>query len=353
MTATLDSTRVLPAVNAAATRWLSRTGVRVGFLSLLALILVAAVGASLFIGSGNIAPAVVWEALRHGGTDTNSILVAQYRVPRTILGVLVGISLGLAGALMQAVTRNPLADPGILGVNAGAYFAVVIAVGLFGATSPQNYVWWAFAGAGITTVMVYVIGSRGRAGATPVVLVLAGVALGAVLSGVSQGITLLNPEVFDSIRFWSAGSLQNRQMSIVTSVAPFMVVGILLAVALPRALNAVVLGDDVARSLGANVARTQILSVLAVTILCGASTAAVGPIAFLGLLVPYVARGIVGPDQRWIIPFSVLIGPIIFLLSDVLGRVIVPSELPVGIVTAFVGAPVLIALMRRKKVVSL
>jgi iron complex transport system permease protein len=353
VTTTLDSTRVLPASTAAPARWRTRLSVRVGFFTVLVLVLAAAVAASLFIGSGSIAPAAVWDALRYGGTDTNSILVAQFRVPRTILGVVVGVSLGLAGALMQAVTRNPLADPGILGVNAGAYFAVVMAVGVFGATSAADYVWWALGGAAITTVVVYVIGSRGRAGATPVVLVLAGVALGAVLNGVSQGITLLNPDIFDSIRFWSSGSLQGRQMSIVTSVVPFMVVGILLALALSRSLNAVALGDDVAKALGANVIRTQVLSVIAVTILCGAATAAVGPVAFLGLLVPYVARGIVGPDQRWILPFCVVLGPVIFLLADVLGRVVVTSELPVGIVTAFIGAPVLIALMRRRKVSGL
>jgi len=353
VSATLDSTRVLPAAPAPTQRWGSRAPVRLGLLALMLLVLALATIASLFIGSGDITVADAWNALLHGGQDTTSIIVAEFRLPRTVLALLVGAALGIAGALMQAVTRNPLADPGILGVNAGAYFAVVIAVGFFGASGISQYIWWSFIGAAVTTVVVYVIGTRGRAGGTPVLLVLAGVALAAVLGGISQGITLLNPDAFDKVRFWASGSLQGRQFDIVTGVLPFIVVGLVLALTLPTALNAVVLGDDVARALGANVVRTQVLSVLAVTVLCGAATAAAGPIAFLGLLVPYLARGIVGPDQKWVLPFSLLLGPIIFVLADILGRVIVPSELPVGIVTAFVGAPILILLMRRKKVSAL
>jgi len=333
--------------------WASRPGVRFALLGALTGVLALVCLASLFIGSGDISAAAALDALRHGGSDTTAILVNQFRVPRMYLGVLVGAALAIAGALMQAVTRNPLADPGILGVNAGAYFAVVLAIAFTGATNISSYIGWALAGAGVTTLIVYLIGTRGRSGATPVLLVLAGVAVGAVLGGIGRGVTLLNPDVFDKIRFWNAGSLQGRQIDTVTGVLPFIVIGLVLALTLPRALNAVALGDDVAVSLGAHIARTRVLAVVAVTILCGAATAAAGPILFLGLLVPYIARSIVGPDQRWIFPFSLVLGPIVFLAADVLGRVLVDAELPVGIVTAFVGAPVLIALMRRRKVSQL
>ena len=303
----------------------------------------------MFVGSGDIAVDAVWGALLAGGTDTDAILVRDYRVPRTILGVVVGVALGLAGALMQAITRNPLADPGILGVNAGAYFAVVAGITFFGATAVSSYVWWAFGGAIVTTVAVFLIGSRGRAGATPVRLVLAGVVLGAVLGGISLGVTLLNPETFDRIRFWSVGSLQSRQLDIVLGVLPFILVGAILALVLSRTLNVVALGDDLAKSLGAHITRTRVLGLVAITLLSGAATAAVGPISFLGLMVPYVARALFGPDQRWVIPFTLTLAPLIFLSADMLGRVLVSSELPVGIVTAFLGAPVLILIIRRKQ----
>ncbi len=313
------------------------------------LVLAMVAGASLFVGSGDIPADVVWRALLSGGSDTDAILVAGFRVPRMLLALIVGASLGLAGALMQAITRNPLADPGILGVNAGAYFAVVAGISFFGASAVTGYVWWAFGGAVVTTIAVYVIGSRGRAGATPVRLVLAGVAIGAVLGGLSLGLTLLQPEVFDRIRFWSVGSLQSRQMDIVVGVLPLAVVGMALALYLSRVLNVVALGDDLARSLGAHIQRTRILALLAITLLCGAATAAAGPVGFLGLMVPYVARALFGPDQRWVIPFTFTLAPLLFLCADMLGRVIVSSELPVGIVTAFLGAPILILIIRSRK----
>jgi len=314
-----------------------------------AVVLALVAVASLFVGSGDIPADVVWRSLISGGADTDAILVSAFRVPRTLLGLLVGASLGLAGALMQAITRNPLADPGILGVNAGAYFAVVAGISFFGAGAVSGYVWWSFGGAVVTTIVVYVVGSRGRAGATPVRLVLAGVAIGAVLGGLSLGMTLLNPEVFDRIRFWSVGSLQGRQIDVVAGILPLVIVGVGLALYLSRVLNVVALGDDLARSLGAHIQRTRVLGLLAITLLCGAATAAAGPVAFLGLMVPYVARALFGPDQRWIIPFTVTLAPLLFLGADMLGRVIVSAELPVGIVTAFIGAPILILIIRSRK----
>jgi iron complex transport system permease protein len=308
---------------------------------------------SVFVGSGSFSIAEVFAAITERGTGTTAILVNDFRVPRTLLAVVVGAALGLAGALIQAVTRNPLADPGILGVNAGAYVAVVTSITWFGATGITSYVWWSFLGAVIVSATVYIVGSTGRTGANTVRLVLAGVAVSYLLNGVSLAITLRNPDTFDKIRFWQAGSLQGRQFDILWGVLPFIVVGLAIALLVSRSLNAVALGDDLARSLGANPLRTRIVAFASITILCGAATAAVGPIAFLGLMAPYVARAFVGQDQRWLVALTVVIAPIIFLVADILGRVIASSEVPVGLVTAFIGAPILVILIRGSKAKAL
>ena len=305
---------------------------------------------SVIVGSKDIAPAGVWDALFAFTGSTDQLIVRDLRIPRTLLGLAVGIALGLAGALIQALTRNPLADPGILGVNAGAAFAVVAGVSVFGITSIQDYIWWAFGGALVATVVVYTIGSRGRGDDLPVRLTLVGMAVGAVLAGITSGVTLLNPLVFDRMRSWGAGSLANRGFDVLGAVLPFIVLGVVIALLVARPLNAVALGDDLARSLGTRITPTRLWVVVAVTLLCGAATAAAGPIGFVGLMVPHVARWIVGPDQRWIMVYTLGLAPILLLLSDVIGRVLLrPGELQVGIVTAFVGAPVLIWLVRRRK----
>lgn len=324
------------------------------WLVVVMLALVLAVLASLAIGSRQIATSTVIDALFAYDDSDEHAIIWSLRLPRTILGVLVGMALGLSGALIQALTRNPLADPGILGVNAGAAFAVVIAVGVFGVTGISGYVWFAFAGAIIATVVVYAIGATGQNGATPLRLTLAGVAIGAVLSGVTSGIALLNPQTFDRMRHWGAGSLAVPGWDTLSAIWPFLIVGTLLALAMARPLNAVALGEDLAASLGANILRTRVVTVVAVTLLAGGATAAVGPIGFVGLMIPHVARWLIGPDQKWIFAFTVFLAPILLLASDILGRVIMrPGELQVGIVTAFVGAPVLILLARRRKVSGL
>lgn len=305
---------------------------------------------SLAIGAKDIPFGTVWDALWSSDNVGDHIIVRDLRIPRTILGLLVGVALGVGGALIQAMTRNPLADPGILGVNAGAAFAVALAVGVLGFTGIWAYIWFAFAGAIVVTVLVYALGSVGRGGATPIRLTLAGVAIGAVLTGVTTGLILLDPRAFDQMRYWNAGSIAGRGLEVSGAIAPFVIVGLVLAFVIARPLNAVAMGDDLARSLGANVNRTRVIGVIAVTLLCGAATAAAGPIGFVGLMVPHVARWIVGPDQRWIMAYTVVGAPILLLLSDVIGRVIIrPGEMQVGIVTAFVGAPVLIFLVRRGK----
>ena len=321
----------------------------VGWLALLA-VLVVVMFASLAIGPTNIPLSTVWDTLFHFNGSLEQLAVRDGRIARTVLGVLVGMALGIAGALIQAMTRNPLADPGILGVNAGSAFFVAVAVGAFGLTNIWGYIWFAFLGAVVTTVAVYAIGSRGAGAATPIRLTLAGVAVGALLTGITTGLVLLNPVAFEQMRYWEAGSIAGRGLHILWVITPFVVVGMILAALVARPLNAVALGDDLARSLGANLGRTRGAGIVAVTLLCGAATAAAGPIGFVGLMIPHVSRWIVGPEQRWILAYTMLGAPILLLISDIIGRVVVrPNELQVGIVTAFVGAPVLIWLVRRNK----
>jgi len=324
-----------------------------GLLICLAVLLLAVL-ASIAVGSRDIPLPTVIDALFAYDDSNDHAIVQSLRLPRTLLGLLIGAALGISGALIQALTRNPLADPGILGVNAGASFFVLIAVGYLGMTSLQSYIWFAFLGAIVTTVMVYAVGSSGRNGATPVTLTLAGVAIGAILGGVSTALTLLNPTAFDRMRYWAAGALSGGSYEAVATVAPFIGLGLLLAAIMARPLNAVALGDDLAKSLGANIVRTRTVVVIAVTLLAGGATAAAGPIGFVGLMVPHVARWIVGPDQRWIMAYTVVLAPVLLLVSDIIGRVVMrPGEIQVAIVTAFIGAPVLILLARRRKVSGL
>ena len=256
--------------------------------------------------------------------------------------------------MMQGVTRNPLADPGLLGVDAGAALAVVIGIHTFGVTSLTGYVWFAFVGAGLASVVVYLLGSVGRGGATPVKLALAGAALTALLTSLTSAVLLLDVQTLDVFRFWAVGSLAGRDAEVVAQVAPFLVAGAALALASSRALNTLSLGDDVARSLGQRVHLTRGLSALAIVLLCGAATAAAGPIGFVGLTVPHVARAICGPDYKWILPWSLVLAPTLLLSADVVGRLIArPGEVQVGIVTAFIGAPFFIALVRRRKLADL
>lgn len=320
----------------------------------LAALLVVAVGLSLMVGSNFLSPGAVLEVLGGGGTSEARYVVIDLRVPRTITGVVVGVALGAAGALIQAFTRNPLADPGILGVNAGAAFAIAVGVAFFGMRDISQFVWLALVGALVVTVAVYLIGSAGRGPADPIRLTLAGVALGAVFSGMTTGMTLSNPDAFDMMRSWNAGSLLGRGFEVLLPVLPFIGLALLVAFLLAPGLNSLALGEDVARAQGANVVGIRIGVIAAVTVLAGTATALAGPISFIGLMVPHVARWVFGVDQRVILAVSVVLAPVIVLFSDVLGRVLIaPAEIPVGIVTAFVGAPVLIAMVRRRNASSL
>ena len=309
---------------------------------------------SIAVGAKPIPLSGVLHALLHNHDSVNGVVVIDLRLPRTLLGIAVGAALAAAGVLMQALTRNPLADPGILGVNVGASVAVVLAIWLWRLTDLTSYVWFAFVGAGLASVLVYLLGSRGRSGATPVRLALAGTAISAVLGSIISLVTLLNPDVFDQFRFWGVGSLAGVDMSVVRQLLPFIVVGALLSLGMAGSLNALALGDETAKALGSNIGLTRGLGAVAVTLLCGAATAAVGPIGFIGLTVPHIARVITGPDHRWLVPYSLVLGPILLLGSDIVGRIVArPGELQVGIVTAFVGAPVFIALVRRRRIAEL
>jgi len=323
-------------------------------LTLLAVLLVLAVFASIALGTKVIPFANVWSALWSPTGTEDDIVIRSLRIPRTVLGILVGIALGLAGALIQGHTRNPLADPGLLGVNMGASFFVVVGIYVFGVTTLFGYVWFAFAGAMAASVAVFLLGSAGRGGATPVTLALAGAALSFLLSGLVSAIILIDTDTLDAYRFWNVGSLAGRDAAVAGQVVPFLVVGVLLALASAPALNALSLGEDVARSLGQNVRRTRTLGIVAITLLAGGATAACGPIGFVGLVVPHVVRAFTGPDYRWLLPASGLMGAVLLLTADVVGRLVArPGELQVGIVLALVGAPFFIALVRRRKMMAI
>jgi len=310
---------------------------------------------SLAVGARNVPVATVLQALTHDDpTGTDQLVVITSRLPRTVLGLLVGAALGLAGTVMQGVTRNPLADPGILGVNGGAALAVVLGISVFGVGSAGGYVWFALAGAAAASVLVYSVAALGREGATPVKLALAGAAATAFFGAVTTAFLLTDQQTFDQFRFWQVGSLNGRGLDVAAQVLPFLALGAVLALLLGRSLNTLALGDDVARGLGARVGLVRLASALAVVLLCGGATAAVGPVGFVGLTIPHVARALVGTDHRRVLPVSMLLAPVLLLAADVLGRVVArPGEVQVAILTAVLGAPVFVALVRRHRLAGL
>ncbi|MEU3032755.1 FecCD family ABC transporter permease [Streptomyces incarnatus] len=329
----------------------TRRAVRpLGLLLSVALLVLVAV-ASIAIGAKALTLAQVWHGLCHDSGTYGDVVVDE-RLSRTVLGLLAGAALGLSGAVLQALTRNPLADPGLLGINAGASAAVVTAISFFGVTSLSGYVWFAFLGAAAVGALVWFLG--GSRGATPVRLALAGTAISAALYGYLQAVMIMDDAALGRMRFWTVGSLASASESTITQVLPFLAAGTLLALALARPLNAVTMGDDTARALGAHLNRTRALAMLAATVLCGAATAACGPIVFVGLMVPHAVRSFTGPDLRWILPYAAVLSPVLLLGADVVGRVVArPAELQVGIVTAVIGGPVFIFLVRRRRTAQL
>lgn len=337
---------------------LRSTGAFRRFSLLVALSLVAIVVAGVLgmtIGSHAMPAGTAIDALLHydPGNDDHRIVVLS-RLPRTVLSLVVGLALGLAGALMQSVTRNPLADPGLLGVNAGASAAVVAAIAFFGVTEVSGYIWFAFAGAALTSVLVYLLGTAHRSAATPARLALAGAAVSIALAAATSAILISNEQTFNTFRFWAVGSTQGRGLDVTWPVLPFVVVGLLVSLLLIRSLNAVALGEDAARGLGARSGLTRVGSALAVVLLAGAATAAAGPIGFVGLAAPHIVRGVVGPDHRLLIPAVLVVAPAFLLIADLVGRAAVaPAELQTGIAVAALGGPIFVGLVRSRRMAAL
>jgi len=323
---------------------------RAAGLLVLAAAVVGAALLSIAVGSRPIPLATVLEALSAPAGTEEHLIVGRLRLPRTLLGLVVGAALGLSGGVLQGITRNPLADPGLLGISAGAALGVVTAIHVAGVAAVSGFVLFAFAGAAATGVVVYALGAAGRDGAMPVKLALAGAAVSALLVSITTAILLLDVQTLDQYRFWVTGSLAGRDSAVLAPVLPFLAAGAVLALAAARSLNALSLGDDVARSLGQRVGLTRLGAFASVVLLTGGAVAVAGPIGFVGLAVPHMARGLVGADHRWTLPYAALLAPLLLLVADVLGRVVArPAELQVGIVTAVVGAPLFVALVRRAR----
>lgn len=332
----------------------SSAGLSVGLLVLLGVLAVVAF-VSVVLGSRGVGLSTVWDAIAHyDPTSTDQTVIRELRLPRTVLGLLAGAALGLAGAILQGVTRNALADPGIMGINSGAAAAVVVSIMISGQSDVTTYIWWAFAGAAGATILVYGVASFGREGATPIKLALAGAAVSAGCYSVTTGATMLDSAALDQLRFWQVGSLAGRYWPIVEQTAPFLAAGLVLALFTGRWLNGLALGDDVATALGQRVGRTRAGLFVVVVLLAGGATAACGPIVFIGLVVPHMARAICGPDYRWITAYCLLLSPIVLLTADVLGRVMKFSgEVQVGVVLGMLGAPVFAFLIRRRNLSEL
>lgn len=324
-------------------------------LAMLVGLLIVVCFLSITLGSRSITLLTIWDAFTsYDPSSAAETVVREMRVPRTLLGLTAGAALGLSGAILQGVTRNPLAEPGIMGINSGAAAFIVFGIMVLGTQQLTTYIWLGFLGAAVATTLVYVIASFGREGATPVKLALAGAAVTAGFYSLTNAIVMTNVEALDELRFWQVGSLAGRYMPVFWQTLPFIVIGILVALASGRALNGLALGEDVAVSLGQRVRLTRFTMFVTVALLCGAATAACGPIVFIGLVVPHLARMICGPDYRWILAYSLVLTPIVLLVADVIGRLVVsPSELQVGVVLGVLGAPAFIALVRYRNLVEL
>ena len=318
----------------------------------LALLVVLAVGmcASLVIGARGVDWSDIVAALG-GSTDNIGQGAIAKRIPRTVLAIVVGAALGLAGAVMQGITRNPLADPGILGVNMGASLAVVIGMAWFGLWTQTSMIWVAVLGAAGAALFVYVVGSLGRGGATPLKLALAGAATSAAFASFITAIMLPRNDIAGNIRSWQIGGVGGASFEVIRQGLPFLIVGFVICLLSARSLNSLALGDEVASGLGERVAVVRAVAALGAVLLCGAATAIAGPIGFVGLVVPHLCRLLIGIDNRWLLPFSALTGAALLVAADILGRIVArPSEIDVGIITALIGAPFFIYIVRRQKI---
>jgi iron complex transport system permease protein len=318
-------------------------------LPLCLLVLLVSMLASILFGAADIGPRTIWNALFAFDGSTDHLIIRTLRVPRALIAATVGAALAIAGALMQGLTRNPLASPGILGINAGAALAVVIAVFLLRTASLGILAACAFAGAGLAAVAVYGLAALGRGGPTPLTLTIAGAALAALLSSLTTAILILNQRTLEEVRFWLAGSVAGRDLKLFFQALPYLAAGLIVALALGRQITTLTLGEDVAKGLGQRTAWVKAAAAVAVVLLAGGSVAIAGPISFVGLVIPHIVRFFVGVDYRWILPYAALLGAIFLLLADIAARLVLrPVEVPVGVMTALIGGPFFIYLVRWK-----
>ncbi|CAB0689019.1 iron-siderophore uptake system protein [Corynebacterium diphtheriae] len=318
-------------------------------ITFLVIILLCMIIMSLGVGARNITSPDILAALRHYGDPTNSHIIWGRRIPRTLIAIAAGASLSLAGVLIQALTRNPLADTGVFGINAGAAFTIVIGIALAGSLSYISLFALALLGAILAGACVYALSMTSCKGSDPLRLVLAGVALSAILTGIGDGLSLVNPQAFDRLKSWMVGNIDAGSYQPAAVAGVGLLLGILVTATCMRQLNALSLGDELAITMGASIAKTRLFTCIAIVVLAASATAAAGVITFLGLMVPHIARWIVGPNLLRLVATASLIGPIIVLSADILGRIIVPGEFPAGVVVAFIGAPFLIAYAQTKR----
>ncbi|MDZ5472171.1 iron ABC transporter permease [Bacillus sp. 31A1R] len=316
------------------------------FVSILLLIFL--IGASIVYGYTDTTWKMAWDAFQSNNGSNEHLVLETVRLPRALIAAAVGSSLAIAGTLMQTLTKNPLASPGIFGVNAGAGFAVVISVSLFQISNLQAFAWIAFLGAAVAAIGVYVIGSLGREGLTPMKLTLAGAAMSAMFASFTQGFLVINEAALDQVLFWLAGSVQGRKLEILISVLPYLIVGWIGSILIASKMNVLSMGEDVAKGLGLNTGFLKIAVALFVILLSGGAVAIAGPIGFIGIVIPHITRSIVGIDHRWVIPYAGILGGILLLAADIMARyIIMPQEVPVGVMTAIIGTPFFIYIARK------
>ncbi|MGP6151405.1 iron ABC transporter permease [Priestia flexa] len=321
---------------------------RVTGLILSIIFLLICIGLSIVLGYTDTSIKTAINAFQSFDGSNEHLVIQNVRLPRALIGAVVGACLGIAGAMMQALTKNPLASPDILGVNAGAGFFIVVAIMIFSVNSLQAFTWIAFVGAALTVVAVYLLGSIGKEGLTPIKMTLAGAAIAAFFSSLTQGLLVLDETALDQVLYWLAGSVQGRKLEVLYGVLPYIAVAIIVSFIMAGKINILNMGEDVARSLGQRTIAVKLTAGILIAILAGGAVAIAGPISFVGIIIPHIVRAFVGHDYRWIFPYSAVAGGILLLIADIAARyVIMPEEIPVGVMTAFIGTPFFIYLARK------
>lgn len=315
---------------------------------LTSLLMVFFIGMSIVFGYTNTSIQLAYEAFTQFNESNEHLIIRTVRLPRALIAAACGASLAITGVLMQTLTKNPLASPGILGINAGAGFAVVLSITIFHISSLQAFAWISFLGAGLAAICVYVISSASTGGLTPMKITLAGSAISALFSSLTQGILVTNEAGFEQVLFWLAGSVQGRKLELLAAVSPYLFIGWTAALMIAPRMNVLAMGDDVAVGLGLKLGRIKIFTGIIVILLAGSSVAAAGPIGFIGIIIPHIAKKIIGLDHRWLIPYSALLGASLLLAADIAARyIIMPREVPVGVMTALIGTPFFIYIARK------